>query len=237
MDVNIIDIIIVILLIMGAIMGFQDGVIKKTTSFIGMLVVVFLSFTLKSTLSAILYNNLPFFNFWGHLSGLTSLNILLYETIAFLLLLIIFGVILSFLVKLSGLLEKLLKMTVVLTIPSKILGIFVGFIEMFLWIYIILFILSLPAFNLKVVNESKYTNKILNTTPVLNEFAKTTVSAYDEVYGLIEQHTNENTDYINGAILDRLLNYKIVSATDAQGLVDKNKLKIPASNDIIGKYR
>ena len=76
---NIVDIIIIVALLLGAISGFIRGFFKQTVMFVGTIIVVILSFILKNPLSLILYKNLPFFKF----GGLTSLNILMYEILAF----------------------------------------------------------------------------------------------------------------------------------------------------------
>ena len=60
---NVADIIIVIALVLGAIGGFKAGVIKKTADFVGIFLVIILSFYLKNYLSVIMYENLPFINF------------------------------------------------------------------------------------------------------------------------------------------------------------------------------
>lgn len=60
---NVADFVIIILLAFGAVEGFKAGVIKKTTDFVGMFVIVILSFTLKNNLSTIMYENLPFLIF------------------------------------------------------------------------------------------------------------------------------------------------------------------------------
>ena len=62
---NVVDIIIIALLVIGGIAGFKAGVIKKLTDFIGMFVVIILAFYLKNYISVIMYENLPFFNFFG----------------------------------------------------------------------------------------------------------------------------------------------------------------------------
>ena len=46
---NVVDVIIIALLILGGVAGFKAGVIKKLTDFIGMFVIVILSFTSKIT--------------------------------------------------------------------------------------------------------------------------------------------------------------------------------------------
>ena len=45
---GIIDIIIILLILFGGLIGFKEGVIKKTTSFLGLFVVVIISFILKN---------------------------------------------------------------------------------------------------------------------------------------------------------------------------------------------
>lgn len=80
---NVVDVIIIALLILGGVAGFKAGVIKKLTDFIGMFVVIILAFYLKNYISVIMYENLPFFNFFGLINGIDTLNILLYEVIAF----------------------------------------------------------------------------------------------------------------------------------------------------------
>ena len=71
---NIVDIIIIVVIILGALTGFIRGFFKETVMFLGTILVVVLAFILKNPLSVILYENLPFFGF----GGITSLNILLY---------------------------------------------------------------------------------------------------------------------------------------------------------------
>ena len=56
---NVVDFVIVIALILGAVAGFKAGVIKKTTDFLGMFIIVILAFYLKNDLSVIMYENLP----------------------------------------------------------------------------------------------------------------------------------------------------------------------------------
>ena len=66
---NVVDVIIIALLILGGVAGFKAGVIKKLTDFIGMFVVIILAFYLKNYISVIMYENLPFFNFFGLING------------------------------------------------------------------------------------------------------------------------------------------------------------------------
>ena len=118
---NIVDILILVVLISGAFLGFARGFFKQTVMFVGTILVVLLSFIFKNPLSLIMYKNLPFFKF----GGLTSLNILLYETLAFIIALVVLSIVLFVIIKITGIVESVLKITVVLAIPSKILGLIV----------------------------------------------------------------------------------------------------------------
>ena len=51
MNLNIVDIIIILIIGLGAIVGFKEGVIKKTVSILGLVLVIVISFILKNHLS------------------------------------------------------------------------------------------------------------------------------------------------------------------------------------------
>ena len=178
---NVVDVIIIALLILGGVAGFKAGVIKKLTYFIGMFVVIILAFYLKNYISVIMYENLPFFNFFGLINGIDTLNILLYEVIAFLVIFIALLFVLKVVLMLTGLVEKILKATVILSIPSKLLGIVVGVIEMYVYLFLILVIVSLPIFDSSFLKDSKMNNFILNNTPVLSGVSKEIIDIYKEI--------------------------------------------------------
>ena len=82
---NVLDIGIILILIMGFIIGFKTGVMRELVSFIGIIIVFIISFELKGLIGNILCKYLPFFKFSGGIAGLPIINILIYQTIAFLL--------------------------------------------------------------------------------------------------------------------------------------------------------
>ena len=79
MSIGLVDLIIIIVIALGAIVGFKNGIIKEGTKFIGFFAIVLISFLLKDTLTVALYENLPFFNFFGLIKGLDAINILFYQ--------------------------------------------------------------------------------------------------------------------------------------------------------------
>ena len=223
---NVVDVIIIALLILGGVAGFKAGVIKKLTDFIGMFVVIILAFYLKNYISVIMYENLPFFNFFGLINGIYSLNILLFEVIAFLVIFIALLFVLKVVLMLTGLVEKILKATVILSIPSKLLGIVVGVIEMYVYLFLILVIVSLPIFDSSFLKDSKMNNFILNNTPVLSGVSEEIIDIYGDVYNIIANRKNMTNEQLNEDMLKVLIDKKVVTKESAKKLVDKNKIHI-----------
>ena len=223
---NVVDVIIIVLLILGGVAGFKAGVIKKLTDFIGMFVVIILAFYLKNYISVIMYENLPFFNFFGLINGIDVLNILLYEVIAFLVIFIALLFVLKVVLMLTGLVEKILKATVILSIPSKLLGIVVGVIEMYVYLFLILVIVSLPIFDSSFLKDSKMNNFILNNTPVLSGVSEEIIDIYGDVYNIIDNRKNKTNEQLNEEILKVLIDKKVVTKESGKKLVDKNKIHI-----------
>lgn len=223
---NVVDVIIIALLIVGGVAGFKAGVIKKLTDFIGMFVVIILAFYLKNYISVIMYENLPFFNFFGLINGIDALNILLYEVIAFLVIFIALLFVLKVVLMLTGLVEKILKATVILSIPSKLLGIVVGVIEMYVYLFLILVIVSLPIFDSSFLKNSKMNNFILNNTPVLSSVSEEIIDIYGDVYNIIDNRKGKTNEQLNEEILRVLIDKKVVTKESAKKLVDRNKVHI-----------
>lgn len=223
---NVVDVIIIAFLIVGGVAGFKAGVIKKLTDFIGMFVVIILAFYLKNYISVIMYENLPFFNFFGLINGIDALNILLYEVIAFLVIFIALLFVLKVVLTLTGLIEKILKATVILSIPSKLLGIVVGVIEMYVYLFLILVIVSLPIFDSSFLKDSKMNNFILNNTPVLSSVSEEIIDIYGDVYNIIDNRKGKTNEQLNEEILKVLIDKKVVTKESAKKLVDRNKVHI-----------
>ena len=80
---TIIDIVVILVLIMFAIVGWKNGVIKEVVSLAGLVLIFVIAYTFKEEIGNTLCKYLPFFNFSGNIEGLVSLNILIYHMFAF----------------------------------------------------------------------------------------------------------------------------------------------------------
>lgn len=226
MDLNIVDIIIILFIVLGGLVGFREGIIKKATSVIGLILVVVLSFTLKNHLSAFFYENLPFLNLWGIFKGIQVINILFYEMLAFLILASVLMIVYKLLLGISGIIEKILKATIILSIPSKILGFIVGLLESYLWVYLALVILTLPVLNIKNIYESEISMYIMSETPILSKYTDKTVDVYNDLYNIINDRDNKTNQELNEESMKLMLEYEIITPESAKKLIEKKKVDI-----------
>ena len=226
MNITIVDAIILLIILLGGVIGFKDGVIKELTSIIGLVIVVIVSFSLKNYLSVLFYENLPFFNFWGIFKGIQVLNIVFYEMLAFIIIASLLTVAYRILLSITGLIEKILKATIILSIPSKILGFIVGLIEYYIWVYIALFILTLPVINLKSIYESKTANFIMEKTPFLSKYTEKTLKIYNDLYEIIDNRENKTNEKVNEEAMNLMLKHEIITKKSAKKLIDSNKVLV-----------
>lgn len=235
MNINLVDAIILLIILLGGVIGFKEGVIKKLTSVVGLVIVIVLSFILKNKLSVIFYENLPFFNLWGAFKGIQVLNILFYEMLAFVIIASVLTIVYRLILGFTGIIEKVLKATVILSIPSKILGFIVGLIENYIWVYLILFILTLPVINLKEVYESKTAVFIMEKTPILSKYTNKTLDIYNDLYAIIDSEGTKSNEQVNEEAMDLMLKYEIITKDSARKLIDKNKV-IVNDDSFLNKY-
>lgn len=235
---NVIDIAILILLAFGALVGFKRGFTKELVSFVGFILVAILSFALKDTVSVWLYQVMPFFNFGGIFKGVTALNIIVYEVIAFLVVFAILMIIFKLVLFATGIIEKIFDLTIVLGIFSKFLGAIVGVVEYFVIIFIVLYVASLPFFNFDILNESKLRGPILNNTPILSGMVDKSIQVLNEFAELKDKYeTSGSANEFNREALDLFLEYKIISVENVELLVEKDKLSIDRIDELLDKYR
>lgn len=236
---NILDVAIVLGLAMSAIIGFKRGAIKEIVSLIGIIVVFIIAFSFKGVLGNVLCKWLPFFNFAGNLEGVTVLNILLYQLIAFIIIYSLLFSIYMIVVKISGIVQKIVHMTIILWLPSKLIGAVVAFVTGYVMVFVILLALLIPLKDTSVFTESRLANFIVYKSPILASSSKNISTSINEVYKLGEDLSlgNISKNEANVKTMDVLLKYKVVSPKTARQLIVLDKLDgISGLEDVIAKY-
>lgn len=236
---NILDIAIILILIMCAIVGFKRGAIKEIVSLIGIIIVFVLAFSLKGVLGNLLCQWLPFFNFAGSLEGVTVLNILFYQLIAFLVIYSLLFSVYMIVVKISGVVQKIIHMTIILWLPSKLIGALVAFITGYVMVFVVLLALLIPLKDTELFTNSKFANYIVYDTPIFASSSQNISTSINEIYKLGEDLSKGDIskNEANVKTMDVLLKYKIVSPDVARELIVSDKLDgISGLDKVIEKY-
>lgn len=231
---DIIDIIILIIILSFAVVGFKRGVFQSLVAVLGFFVVIYLAYAFKNVFGDFFVLNLPFTKYAFVPGGSMMLNVVAYESIAFIVLLVILGIIYKILLIASGIFEKLLKITIILGIPSKLLGLVIGALEGFVIAYFGLYIVTQPFIRVNLIENSKYAEKILKETPILSKFADDSMAVVNEIEDTIKSGSEENFDL---KLTDLILKRKITSAEVIQKLVDKKKVDMVGIQEVIDKYK
>lgn len=227
MVITIVDALIILFILFGAFVGYSRGVVKQAVITIGLLLVVILSFVLKNPVSAAMYKFLPFASFSGLFENLTVLNIVLYEIIAFVLVFGILSTILIMLIRLSSIIERLIKATVIFEIPSKILGLILGLLEFYVIAFVIIFIISEPVFKiqeLSFIDDSVIKPIILEKTPIISDMTKSTTNTFKSINSLVKDRNNITDSDFNCKALNAMIDNKFLDKESAKYLYEKGKI-------------
>jgi len=232
----VVDIILLAFIALGGLAGWKKGLLKSLIGFIGVVAIVIVSYTLKNSLANFLIDTLPFFNFGGVLSGLGSINILFYHLISFIVIFVILYAILNIILTVTGFIDTLLKFTVIWILPSKIGGAIIGLLEAWVYIFLVLFVLSQFSFTNALIKDSTIKNVVLDHTPVVGTYLSGAKVAAEKIYEGIDQFSKDKTkdkDDINLFILQTAINYGLITKEKAQELMDIGKIEL--ENIMFGK--
>lgn len=236
---SIFDVGIILLLIMFFIVGVKRGVIKETVSLVGIILVFILSFALKDKIGNWLCTYLPFISFKGNIKGLVSMNIFMYQSIAFIIIFSLLLGIYSISLKISKIVQKIVNMTIILWIPSKILGGLVSLIKGYIISFVIVLFLMIPFGGSKIFHESTIVNFMLYKTPIISKYTSDFIKPFKEIYTLGNKMAKDeiNVNDANLESLDIMLKYKVVDKKTVEKLIKMNKLnEIKNIDKVISKY-
>lgn len=228
---SIIDIGIILFILCFILIGAKQGLIKTGVSLVVLVIIFVISYVFKEHIGNFLCKYLPFFNFSGNIKGLVSLNILIYQLAGFFIILGVLMGVYTIIMTLTGWIQKLVNMTILLKLPSSIGGGIIGLIEGYLVTFLILLIAMIPMQTMTLLKESKLADFILNKTPIVSESTSDLTKSASEIYSLVDQVTNKKID-INEANLksiDIMIRYKVITPHTVEQLIVLDKLE-----DVVG---
>ena len=232
---NIFGVIVILLIISSGVMGLKKGFLKESVVFIGTILVYIISFLLKDKIGLVLCKWFPFFSF----DGLQTLNILVYQLIAFIFIATILFSIATIIFKLTGIIQKLVDITIILTLPSKILGFIFGILEGYIVMFLILIILAIPLRNVELFKESTVVTKIMYNSPILSKTLGGVPKTIEDILDVTTeiQKTDYNKNKVALDIMKIELDHNIISKEDTLYLIERGKLdKVQGIKSFVKNY-
>ena len=232
---NIFSVIVILLIILSGVMGLKKGFLKESVVFIGTILVYIISFLLKDKIGLVLCKWFPFFSF----DGLQTLNILVYQLIASIFIATILCSIATIIIKLTGIIQKLVDITIILTLPSKILGFIFGILEGYIVMFLILIILAIPLRNVELFKESTVVTKIMYNSPILSKTLGGVPKTIEDILDVTTeiQKTDYNKNKVALDIMKIELDHNIISKEDTLDLIERGKLdKVQGIKSFVKNY-
>lgn len=229
--VILIDIIIILIVALETYSGYKKGFLESSIKLLGFIGAFVGAYILKSPLSILMYTHLPFFKFEGLFRGMSSLNIVIYEIIAFIVTFILLRIIIKLVAKVLGLVERLLSFIFFIGVPSKILGALVGFVRSIIILYFAIFVFKFGCNFMNISVGESLADDIVNI-PVLKNVFGNVLNSVDEITAMAREYEDtKDKDEFNNKAMDILLKYNVISKDNLQILIDNGKIKSIEEND------
>lgn len=221
------DILIVAFLALGGYAGWKAGILKTLVKFVGIVAIIIMALSFKDTIVAVLFKYLPFFNYGGIFNDLFSINIFVYNAIAFLIIFILLYCLLSIVLSVTGFLNTLLNLTIVWILPSKILGAIVGVLSAWVYLLAAIYILGQLPPVAGIVYESNLAPVMMKYTPIVNKMASKTTDGMNDIIKMLKK-VDKDTDResLDLQILTKAMSAGLINQEQFESLILDEKLKM-----------
>ncbi len=231
----IVSAVIVIYIFFEVYAGWKKGFFESSIRFLGVILAVIGAYLLKDSVSVLMYTHLPFFEFGGLFKGVSSLNIILYELIAFVAVFILLMLVVKIICKITGLIDKIMSLVFFLGIPNKILGGLVGFVQALVFLYFVIFGVKVVG-NLVGMEMRPSLADVVVELPVLNNTFGDILSSLDDITALATEYENtKDKDEFNNKAIEILLEYEIITEDNLKLLIESGKIDSMDSITDFGK--
>lgn len=220
----IVNIVLILFIIAETYDGFKKGFLESSIRLLGGVAAFIGAYIIKNPVSVFLYTKFPFFKFSGLFKGVSALNILVYEVIAFILVFIILMILIKLIARITGIVERALSVIIFFGIPNKILGAAVGFVKSIIILYFVIFIFKFACNFLGYEMKASLADTIVNA-PILKNTFGDSLNSFDEITALAREYDNtKNKEEFNEKAIDILLEYNIITEENLQILIDNGKI-------------
>ncbi len=231
------NIVIILFIVLGIISGIKRGFLESIVRFIGSILALVIAYSLKNPLSVLMYTHLPFFKLSGIFKGVTALNIIIYELIAFIIIYSIVMIAVNIIVKLTGLIDRVISFVFLFGIPNKILGGVVGFLESIIILYFVCFIYSFGVNLFGAQRPVSLVDDIMNI-PILNKTFGDSFNSITDIASLAKDYESINDkDEYNEKALETLIKYNIITCENVNTLINDGKIDVINKEEILNKCK
>ena len=118
-----------------------------------------------------------------------------------------------------------------LRIPNKILGVVVGFVESYLFVYFAVMICMFAANVFDFKMENRLANYIFET-PILHDTFEPTYNALTDITLLAKEYENSNDKMaFNADAVEILVKYDLVTEENIELLIEQGKIQLEYEED------
>ncbi len=223
---GIIDMLIIVIIVFGMYLGYRNALFKELSDFI----ILFISSIVSGLISRLLFNGLykflPFFNFYGNVKGLKSINIIFWQLILYVLILFIIILVIKRIYVKTGIEEKIKDSMVESNIITRLLGLIVSPLLMVTLMFNVILVFLAPNFNLEILNNSKGASMIMEKMPILSSQNNKTYVNEKYIIKRINKSDNKDSNYkkVNNDIINNMVSTDLISKDKINVLNKKNKL-------------
>lgn len=216
---NYVDIGLLAIIIIYAVVGFYKGALRSIIGLVGSVLIILIAYYLKDPVANYLIKDLPFIKMGGIFELVPSINLLMYKVIAFVSIYAILKLLLMFILKVTRIIDKIIKKSVIFELPSKIIGTVLGLLKGVVIAFIVAFLMSFVGPTQKYAMESKVAKTLLDKTPIMNSLFEKSIKGTREIYKIIEDTGKDNDK--NQEIINSLINNDLFSKEDITTIISK----------------
>ncbi len=215
-----IDVIIIIILLIGLIIGWNGGFFKTAIDIFSLFVSMVIAGLLKGPLGNLFVSFMPFIN----MKGLYSLNIIMYQLVAYFIILLLVLGIYQGIMKKTKLDDKISDKSLTAQLPSKIVGAVLGIALSIFFTYNFLLVVKFPSFDGSWVRDSYFTNRILENSFLLSDINKKLYDASDNAAIIMDEYKKMDKKYVDTRIIDLFIEIDFISYEKVDDLRSKGSL-------------
>lgn len=220
---NTIDYIVLFLLLIGTIVGLKRGFIVELSNVVKGIVSLYVAYIFRDEGALLLSSLIKFPELEGIWARISVIEIYIYQIAAFFIIWLFVRLLFMIVTKT---LEESTKGVPVISQTKHILGGVLGFLKMYIIVFIVLFFLSLPFMKFESVKESLVTDYIVNKTPYLSNFMNNIKDTVTEMIDTIDENEEKTDEEINFDILKMMIDSGMVNIETIEKILGKENLDI-----------